>query len=250
MSSPYDNYDYPSYWKGRSYEHRSETLVIKSFLKKLPKIKNILEIGAGYGRLTNIYKKYCQNIILSDPSGKLLKIAKNDHNDKNIKFLISDLQHLKKHIKPSSIQLVLMVRVIHHIKNCKKAISIINKLLKRNGYLILEFPNKIHIKNIIKNSLKGNFKFINDIVEIDIKKNFKKNPLPFKNYHPQMIIDTLKNNGFNIIYIRSSSNIRSPLCKYILGTKILLKIEKRFHKVFSKLRFGPSIFILAQKKDN
>lgn len=249
MSSPYDTFDYPSYWKFRKYEHRSEVFTIKTIFKKLPRVNNLLEIGSGYGRLTYLYVNHCKKIILSDPSRKLLKLAKNNHKSNKIKYLISDLESLHKYIKPSSIDLIVMIRVIHHIKSLEKAFMQINKILKDNGYLILEFPNKAHMKNVIKNLLICNFKYFIDFLPVDIKKSKERQTLPFINYHPLMIKNVLEKYGFSIIEKYSTSNIRHKYFKNIFSIKTLLILEKLLQKPFSILNFGPSIFVLA-RKDN
>jgi hypothetical protein len=87
-----------------------------------------------------------------------------------------------------------------------------------------------------------------DIFPKDICKNKRKNTLPFVNYHPDIIAELLEKEGFNIIEKRSVSNIRSPFAKKIFTTDMCLFIEKYVQRFLSFVNFGPSIFILAQKK--
>jgi len=244
MVSFYDTFDYPSYWKGREYEHTSETLALNFFLEKIPKIKSLLEIGAGYGRLTPQYVFRAEKVILSDPSAKLLKIARNNFPLKKIKFIHSSIFNLPKKIRKNSQDLIIMVRVLHHIDDLDNAFSIISNLLKKNGYLILEFPNKKHMKATIKEFFRGNFTFP---LEIFPKELSKPKRIPFKNYHPDLILEKLKSNKLTPLEVRSVSNIRSPFLKKIIPQEILILIEKKLQKPLSKFFFGPSIFILAQK---
>jgi len=251
MSAHYDTYDYPSYWEGREYEHDSEVMAIKAFLDKIPKIKTILEIGTGYGRLTSSYSFRAKKIILSDPSAKLLKIAreKNALNPK-IEYLHTSLENLPTKIRSSSIDLAIMVRVIHHIEDLNQALKIVSKLVRKGGYFILEFANKRHVKATFKEFFKGNLTFPLDIFSKDISsiKSKKKNALPFINYHPDTIIQALKNSDFEVISKRSVSNIRSPRIKKLLPLTTLLSFEKILQEPLSYLSFGPSIFILAKKR--
>ncbi len=90
MSAAYDKYDYLKYWIGRDYEHKSEVIALRALLTKIKKIKTILEIGAGFGRLVSSYSFRAKKIILSDPSAKTLKVARSAFkNKKNIKFIHS-----------------------------------------------------------------------------------------------------------------------------------------------------------------
>ena len=79
MRSHYDQFDYPSYWKSRMYEQEAEVIAIKEFLNKIKKIKNLADIGSGYGRLLESYIFRTQKAYLVDPSQKLLTLAKKLH---------------------------------------------------------------------------------------------------------------------------------------------------------------------------
>lgn len=252
MAAAYDTYDYPSYWIGREYEHGAEIIAIKEFLSKLPKISSIVELGAGFGRLVPSYIFRANKVTLVDPSAKLLKLARKSLKGKKVKFTQSKIENVNNKIRRNSTDLVVFVRVLHHIDDTDGALSTINKILKLNGYLILEFANKKHLKATISQFLKGNLTFPLEIFPEDRRsqKSKREKVLPFNNYHPDIIKQKLKENKFEIIETRSVSNIRSPVVKRILPTEICLAIEKYIQKVFASFNFGPSIFILAQKKDN
>lgn len=253
MPAAYDKYDYPSYWGGRTYEHKSEIIAIKSMLDHIPKIHNILDIGAGYGRLTSSYLYRVKKAILADPSAKLLSIARENlkHIDyKKVTILQSTIENLPKKIKPHSLDAILMVRVIHHISDTEKAIKIVNKLLLSGGYFILEFANKKHFKATWTEILKGNITFPLDIFPKDIrsKKNIKRKTLPFINYHPDIIFKLLEDNDFEIIKKRSVSNFRNSYIKQLFPLDALIKIEDLLQEPLAYFNFGPSIFLLCKKR--
>ncbi len=248
MSEAYDKFDYPSYWKGREYEHKSELIVLNEFLRKIHKIKKVLDIGCGFGRLTPTYIHRAEKAILTDPSIKILKLAKQRLSSPKVTFIKSRLENLDKKLKKSSVDLVILVRVLHHIENPKLAFEKINFLLKDGGYFILEFANKIHFKSTLLEFIRGNFTFLMDIFpkELNPKKS-KRIKLPFTNYHPDFIKNLLEKTGFKIIEVRSVSNVRSPFIKKILTEEMLIFFEKHLQKILAKIFFGPSIFILAKK---
>lgn len=248
MPAYYDTYDYPSYWKGREYEHQSEIITINNFLKKIPKLKTILEIGAGYGRLVPSYYFRGKRIILSDPSARLLKIARGRLKNKGIEFIHAGIENLHPKVRKNTASLVILIRVLHHIEDPDVAFSVISKITKNSGYLILEFPNKRHLKATISEFIHGNFTFPLDISPKMIKnQKIRKKTIPFYNYHPDIIKDKLRSYGFKIIETRSVSNIRSSFFKKMLPVDTLLSFEKLLQKPFSYIYFGPSIFILAKK---
>jgi ubiquinone/menaquinone biosynthesis C-methylase UbiE len=251
MPAAYDSYDYPNYWKNRDYEHQSEVLAIKKLLTKIPELNKILEIGAGFGRLLTTYKFRAKKVFLTDPSAKLISKAMRKYRRLNgIEFVQSSLQNLENKKGLSNFDLVLMVRVLHHIEDIDQAFTIINKLLCKRGYFILEFPNKNNLKASIRNIIHGDITYPISIFPIDIrsKYNKRKGTLPFMNYHPDQILGKLKDNNFEIIEIRSVSNIRSTFLKKLIPLHTLIDLEKLFQLPFAKVYFGPSFFVLARKK--
>lgn len=251
MSAAYDTFDYPSYWIGRDYEHKSEVVALKAFLHKIPKIKTILEIGAGFGRMIPFYSFRAKRVIITEPSSKLLKIPRwKFKNKKNIVFLQSTIENIPGKVKNGSVDLIIMIRVLHHIKDVEETMKTIRKLLRNGGYFILEFANKTHFKAILTELAKGNANFLNNEETEDKRsaKSIRKKTLPFFNYHPKKINNILTDNGFEIIEKRSVSNIRSPLLKSIFSVDLLVYVEGLVQKLLATVNFGPSIFILARKR--
>lgn len=251
MPAAYDKFDYISYWLERKYEHDSEVLAIKEIFFKIKKIKTILEVGAGFGRLVSSYSYRAKKIIITDPSSKLLKIARARYTDKKkYKFIHSSLENLPQKLTTKSIDLIIMVRVIHHLRDLNVAFSIINKALKNQGYFILEYPNKKNWKVILREFLRGNFTYPADIEARDLSspRSIRRHSVPFFNYHPDNIYNLLESNGFKIIEKRSVSNLRSSLLKRILAIDTLLFLERILQKPLATISFGPSIFLLIQKR--
>lgn len=251
MASHYDHYDYPEYWTSREYEHKCEEIAINAFLERCQSVKNALDIGAGYGRLTKTYLHRVKKIYLTDPSAKLLSVArKNLKRNKKVVFIQSCLVNLKNQIPNTKFDLVLFVRVMHHMLDHKATILEINKFVKEHGFLILEVPNKRHFKAVAKQILCGNFTYPLDIFPKDIRcaKNIKQKTIPFVNYHPDVIIKTLKDINYKIIEVRSVSNFRLSYLKGIFPIETLLSIEEKLQVFLGRFFFGPSIFILAQKQ--
>jgi ubiquinone/menaquinone biosynthesis C-methylase UbiE len=249
MAAHYDTYDYPLYWEGRDYEHCAEEIVLAEFLAKTGKVQSILDVGAGYGRLTPVYSNFGSKITITDPSDKLLQIARKHNKGRKFtitKGLLSDLPKLvgKKH------DLVIMVRVMHHIPEIETALTALSELIKPGGYLILEFANKRHFKSLCSEMAKGNFSFSRDLSPKEVKSEKLKHTktIPFFNYHPKVMVEAINNKGFTIHSIRSVSNFRALFLKKYIPKGVLLKLEKIVQKSLARFYFGPSIFVLAQKQ--
>jgi len=246
----YDTYDYPRYWRTRKYEHLSEVVAIREFLSTRGKLKKLADIGCGYGRLLPAYVDSAEKIILTDPSSRLLKIAKDVCKGENIEIKKGSVENAGDKIEKSSLDAVVLVRVLHHVEDLDKAFGSINSTLKKDGLLIVEFANKLHGKAIFKNIIKGNFTFPLDIFRIDrrSKKNKKEKSIAFYNYHPDEVKRILEENGFKVIEKRSVSNFRSSFIKKIIPLSILMYVEKKLQKPLASVNFGPSIFLYAKKK--
>lgn len=234
MPALYDQYDYPQFWEGRDYEHGSEVIAVQSFLQKIPQINRLIDIGAGYGRLAPYYIYRAKRSVLIDSSSKLLKQARQKINyidgkrAGNVRYIHSRAQNLSRKVKNGTFDVVICIRILHYIENPSVAIKIANKLLKKNGYLILEFPNKLHGKARAKHIFRRS--------------------LPYINFYPIDIENELKKQGFELIDKRSVSNIRSSLMKKHVPVSVLLLLEDILQRPLSRLNFGPSIFILAKKR--
>lgn len=246
MSAYYDSYNYPSYWNGRDYEHLSEKFAIESLLSPFKKFRSVIDVGGGYGRLTSTYEKYAQKVMLTDPSKKLISIAQKNIKGKKFYFKVGNLAQIAKTQKNKH-DLVIMVRVMHHIKNIDKAINELSQITQKGGYLLLEYANKLHFKSICREIIKGNLNFTNQTESKVVGKSENKNCIPFLNHHPRIISKTLQNYGYKIITERSVSNIRNPTIKKIMPLSLMLVLEKYLQIPFAKIYFGPSIFLLAQK---
>lgn len=248
MSAHYDTYDYPSYWEGREYEHGSEVFALKSLLSRVPKIKTVADIGAGYGRLTPYYIYRAKRVILTDPSIKLLEVARHKFGvNRKVRFIHSKVENLPGKIRKNSLDLAIMIRVLHHIPDTQQVFDILSKMVRPRGFLVLEFANKRHLKAVFSEFIHGNVTFLADIFPKEVKTKKRSKTIPFYNYHPDIIIHQLKMAGFKVVEKRSISNIRIPYIKKVLPTGILLSFERHLQTILSSINFGPSVMVLAQK---
>ncbi len=235
------SFNYKQYWQERQYEHQSEELVLKKFFKLISKKKSIVDIGGGFGRLAPLYAPLFKKAVLIDSSEKLLKasqkLTKKFTNLRVVKGIA-----LKLPLKNNSFEVALMIRAVHHLPSPDKAFQEVNRILKPNGYFVLEFANKTHFKAILKTYLSLDLYSLTDHTPEE-----KSDEVIFLNLHPQVVRSLLFKNGFKIIQAVSVSNFRSTFLTKILPLKILLILEKIAQKIYPPYTSGPSVFILAQK---
>jgi ubiquinone/menaquinone biosynthesis C-methylase UbiE len=249
MSAPYDSYDYQSYWHGREFEDKCERLCLEKIFSLVPQKGMIVDIGGGFGRLSTLYSKYFDQCLVIDPSEKLLvqgrKLAKNCSN---VNFKKGCLPHLP--LEKETVDVAIMIRVSHHLPDLSPSLIEVHRILKKDGYFVLEVANKIHFLARIKALFRGDFNFARNLepVERRSKENIEEGLIAFSNHHPQKVINDLKEIGFCVKDIYSVSNFRSTLVKTIFPEKVLVALEGFLQKLFAGLFFGPSVFIVAQKK--
>jgi len=238
------NYNYLNYWRGRDYENLAEEIAIKRLLKD-HRFKHAADIGGGYGRLCLLLKKYANTVTLAEPSKNQLKIAKDFlKGHKNIQIKKTQADSLD--FTDKSVDLVTMIRVMHHLPDPSVELKELNRILTDDGYLILEMANYSHIRNRIRYFFT-NKTLPDEPVDIRSKNNQREDEVAFVNHNPKTVIKQLAHAGFKVEKVLSVSNLRSPLLKKIVPKIIMTTAERLMQQPLAKIYFGPSIFLLAKK---
>jgi ubiquinone/menaquinone biosynthesis C-methylase UbiE len=238
-------HNYQDYWTGREYEHAAEEMAIKRLLKK-DKFNQAVDVGGGYGRLSKYLTKFSKKVILAEPSQQQLDIAKIYLKDAPAVYRklwqASDLK-----LTDGEADLVLVVRVLHHLPDPAPELNEIARVLKPGGTFILEFANDAHFLNRLRYGVRGKA-VPKTPVDIRSEENKKSGEIAFVNHHPKSILKMLDSAGFELEAVLSGSNLRSPTLKKVLGKKPLLTAEKIMQPLLAPLYFGPSIWFRLKKK--
>jgi SAM-dependent methyltransferase len=248
MTAHYDDssFFYEKYWQGREYENDSELIVLKKILGRR-KFHTALDIGGGFGRLTSFLAGYSQKAILIEPSLKQRSLGKKYLSAyKNCSILGNTAQSIK--LPAASSDLIILVRVMHHLPDPLPVFAELHRLLEPNGLLVLEFANSLHFKARIRSFLSGHPILLTP-VERRSAANIRRHTIPFVNHHPFTVKKQLAKAGFIVTRTYSVSNFRSPFLKRILPLKILLTLEVWAQRALAPLYFGPSIFMVAKRVD-
>jgi len=238
-------FSYEKYWQSRDYEQASEELCINHLLEG-KKLKVGVDLGGGYGRLSSLLRKYCKKVTLVEPSRKQRRIAQQYlGSDPSVTILPGTAE--KTGLPPASADLVIMVRVMHHLPDPLPALKEIHRILKPGGIMILEYANSTNFKSRIRSLLTGQPILLTPIEKRSVS-NIRRNTIPFVNHHPHTIDKLLNRAGFTVSQKLSVSNFRIPFLKRRLGMKSLLVLESKTQKRLASFNFGPSIFLLAHKE--
>ncbi len=237
-------HNYLRYWDGRDYEQASEEIAIRCLLKGM-KFNKSIDVGGGYGRLSVILRDYSSHVTLVEPSQQQLDIAHQFLKGKS-KIDTRLAQAEKLPFDDGEVDLAMIFRVIHHIPDPIPAFQEIYRVLKKDGYFLIEFANYCNFKNRFKYAVKFQ-KMPIDPVDIRSDENKKENSIPFVNHNPVTVRKQLAQTGFKIERILSVSNFRSPTIKKIIPSSVLVKLEKLVQKPLAKTYFGPSTIYLLKK---
>lgn len=149
--------------------------------------KKILDVGCGIGRL--LRNIICNIKVGIDPSSKALQIASK--NDKGY-CLCATAENLP--FESENFDIVLFLEVVEHTSNPKMVLNEINRVLKKDGLLILSFPNYVHILWL----------FVRIASEIFNKPGWiNLQPIDRIFFYPQ-IREMLANSGFKVIEIKGT----------------------------------------------
>ncbi len=238
------SHNYLQYWDGRDYENQSERIALRRLLKG-KHFKHAADIGGGYGRLCVFLARYADKVTLAEPSQQQLDIGKDflkDHPE--VDRLLTQADDLK--FKDNSLDLITMIRVMHHLPDPSAEFAEIKRVLTDDGVFILEIANNTHFVNRVRYTLKGK-RLPKEPVDIRSAEHRNKDEIPFVNHNPRTVVKQLAHAGLKVEKILSVSNLRSPRLKKMLPMTTMLKLEALMQKPLAKSFFGPSTFLVVRK---
>lgn len=237
-------HNYLHYWDGRDYENAAEVIAIKRLLKGRH-FGHAVDIGGGYGRLCVLLSSYADHVTLAEPSQQQLDIAADylkDYPDIERRLVqANDMPW-----QDGSLDLITMIRVMHHLPNPAQEFQEIARVLSHDGIFILEIANYTHFRNRLKQILKGK-RFPSEPVDIRSPEHRDEGEIAFVNHNPKTVIKQLAHAGLKVERTLSVSNLRSPSLKKLIPTKVMLALEHPMQTTLAKTYFGPSTFFLIRR---
>lgn len=219
------------FWRGRAYEDRVERIAIQAVLPATG--ARLVEIGAGFGRLADLYRGY-DRVILLDYARSMLKDARERlGDDPRFLFVAADLYNLP--FAENALDTALTIRVLHHVANIPAAFAEIARIIRPRGTYLTDFANKRHLKALVKYHLgrsDGMNPYSLEPYEF-VKLNF--------DYHPAYIREQLTRVALNVQSERAVSTFRIAGLKRIVPTSALVAMDSALQQVTAPLKIAPSI---------
>lgn len=99
-------------------------------------IKSIIDLGCGTGRFTNaLSEKFKAEVTGVDPSAKMLSVAKGNISSARVNFASGNSGSIPA--ENSSVDLIFLSQVYHHIQDTDAFINESSRVLKANGYVCI-----------------------------------------------------------------------------------------------------------------
>ncbi len=230
----YEGSDYEAFWSGREYEDAAERIALRRLLPQ--KGETLVELGAGFGRLADLYRGYERVILLDFARSQLLQ-AHQRFGEGNFIYMAADIYRLP--LASSVVDTAVTVRVLHHIADLPAALAEVHRILKPKGTYILEYANKRNLKEIFR-CLLGRSQ----------KRPFSHEPYEYLdmhfNFHPAYISASLREAGFALQRELAVSQFRLPLLKRLFAPKVLAYLDGLMQKPTALFKLSPSIFVAAR----
>lgn len=224
------------FWRGRAYEDAVERIAL---VKVLPaRGTRLVEIGAGFGRLADLYRGYEQVILLDYARSMLQDAVARLGKDPKFIFVAANLYNLP--FADNALDTALTIRVLHHVADIPKAFAQVARVVRPHGTYITDFANKKHFKAIAKYYLgrsNGMNPFSLEPYEF-VKLNF--------DYHPSYIRNNLKNVSFQIQDALAVSTFRVGALKRAVPTSLLVSCDDALQRPTARLAIAPSIMYRAE----
>jgi len=221
------------FWEGqgRDYEDRVERIALRRLLP--PTGERLLEVGAGFGRLSRMFTGYKQ-VVLLDYSRSQLEYARSRYGDAGFLYVAANLYNMP--FASGVFDGATMVRVLHHMQDPPAALGSVRRVMQPGGVFVLEFANKQNLKAIARWILRR-----------QAWNPFEREPIEFVelnyNFHPGYVLDTLREAGFEPGRMLTVSHYRIGLLKRTIPTGVLAGMDSLAQLTGNWWQLTPSVFV-------
>lgn len=196
----------------------------------------LIDIGCGPGVMTKELLKKDFSVYNIDISPLMIERAKQGlsaHKYKNrVFFEVSNIEDMN--FKDSYFDVVLCIGVIEYLGDRHSAMVKISKILKKGGTIIISFPNKSSVLNILDSVLRNTI-FRIAPKKFDVHKSIKRQGIEIKSFAPFKFAHDLEQYGFSKIDIKFHG--------YRLA--IFKRVFPKFWIFVSKILGGLNLLFLA-----
>ncbi len=217
--------------RGRQYEDAAERLAIRRLLPAHG--GRIAEIGAGFGRLADLYAGY-EQVILFDYSRTMLQDAARDlGHDPRFVFVAGNVYTLP--LASGVLDSLVMVRVMHHLADVPAALQQLRRVMHRHSVGVIEFANKRNLKAMVRWGLRRQSWSPLDEQPVEfVELNY--------DFHPRWMEERFDAAGLHITRRYAVSHFRLGAIKARVNAETLARIDSWLFAVGGTYPLAPSVF--------
>ena len=234
------------FWdSSRAYEDGAERAALRVLLP--PRGQRIIEIGAGFGRLADLYRGY-ETVVLFDYASTQLEQAVERLGEMDVtqapQFVYVMADFYKLPFVPGLFDTVTMIRTLHHAVDAPAVLQGLARILAPKGSFVLEFANKHNLKALARYLLHRQTWSPLDREPVEFI------PLNF-DFHPRWIWEQLAHAGLQRQAVRTVSHFRIGLLKRLFPTSWLVALDTLVQPTGRWWQGSPSVFVraIAGEKD-
>ncbi len=229
------------FWtSARSYEHAVEHVAMRALLP--PQGHTLIEVGAGFGRLADLYTGYDTVVILDYARTQLEQAiarlgTRGPQGKPHYIYVQANFYHFP--FVQGLFDTVTMIRTLHHATDAPAVLHGVADILRPRGTFILEFANKHNLKAILRYVLRR-----------QSWSPFAPEPVEFADlnfdFHPKYIWTYLERAGLRREATRTVSHFRVELLKNWIPTPVLAAVDALLQPTGALLQVSPSVFVRAR----
>jgi ubiquinone/menaquinone biosynthesis C-methylase UbiE len=221
------------FWEGqgREYEDLAERIALRRLLPATG--RRLIDIGAGFGRLSDFYAGY-EQVVLLDYSRSLLRQAQQRlGHDGRFVYVAASFYALP--FADNAFDAAMMVRVMHHVEDVPALLGEMARVLAGQGTFAVEFASKRHLKALLRYLLRRQ-----DWSPFD--------PAPYEfvemnfDFHPAWMRQRLAEATFHVKRTLTVSHFRLPLLKGLVPARALAAADGLCQPTGAWWQWTPSVF--------
>ena len=247
------------------YKDLHKLLLNPIFPFQKPKVNSIIEFGCGTGWLCNTIARYYKkkDITAIDFTSKALLVAKQVSSKLNININYKEAD-IFDYSDKRKYDLVVSTGVLHHTKDCRKALDHISKFVDSGGHIYIGLYH-LYSRISMLNFLQSKCRWYGEDASYNLFKRMNKSMINLEhNYswfrdqvlHPhetqhtyEEVLGWLEDLGFKVVStsINNYANIKKSKKEDLF--KLERKLEEySYKKNVKELQFNPGFFTVCAKK--
>jgi ubiquinone/menaquinone biosynthesis C-methylase UbiE len=226
-----------AFWASRAYEDLCDRLALRALLPAHG--GQLLDLGAGFGRLSDEYAAF-DHVTLVDASPAMVEAAR-ERVGADPRFTVVQADATDIPIASGSIDVVVAVRLILHVKNPDAVFAEVSRVLRPGGLFVLEFPNRNHLLARLRYLARRQDWAPGEPDSHEYREGHF-------SHQPATVLRQLRRAGLVPVRRRAVSLFRSARLKALVPARHLARIEAPLQAPLGRLAPSPSVYIASRNR--